>query len=66
MGFMGIFRDLLIYYMGMTTYRLVDIGLNQMTLKGIKGSETLKIPVYTLIPRHPDLQLLKQALLIKQ
>ena len=31
-----------------------------------KGSETLKIPVYTLIPRHPDLQLLKQALLIKQ
>ena len=39
MGFMGIFRDLLIYYMGMTTtYRLVDnnIGLNQMTLKGIQ------------------------------
>ena len=66
MGFMGIFRDLLIYYMGMTTYRLVDIGLNQMTLKGIKGSETLKIPVYTLIPRHPDLQLQKQALLMKQ
>ena len=31
-----------------------------------KGSETLKIPVYTLIPRHPDIQLQKQALLMKQ
>ena len=30
----------------------------------LKGSETLKIPVYTLIPRHPDLHLLKQALLL--
>ena len=41
-------------------------SVSLLILSHSKGSETLKIPVYTLFPRHPDLQLLKQALLIKQ